>query len=115
MEGQTMRQGDYVAVVEFDPEAEAFHGRVVNLRDVVDFWGTSVRELQREFRRSVRTYEEVCREQGLEPSKPYSGTFSLRLGPDLHRRAAVKAALEGKGLAEWVRDTIASTTEDVED
>src|SRR5215207_5402924 len=37
----------YEAVVEYDPDADLFHGAVINLRDVVTFQGRSVSELKR--------------------------------------------------------------------
>lgn len=36
----------YDAIVEYDDEAELFHGEVVNLRNVVTFQGASVNELK---------------------------------------------------------------------
>jgi predicted HicB family RNase H-like nuclease len=36
-----------------------------------------------------------CKERGNEPEKPYSGTLSLRIAPELHRRVAEQAAKAG--------------------
>ena len=38
----------YTGVFEFDPSIDAFHGRVVGLRDVVTFQGRSLDELRRD-------------------------------------------------------------------
>jgi predicted HicB family RNase H-like nuclease len=53
----------YEAMVEYDEDAEIFHGEVVNLRDVITFQGKSVSELQRAFAASVEDYLEFCRPQ----------------------------------------------------
>ena len=45
----TMTYKDYEAVVDFDDEAEVFHGEVINLRDVITFQGESVTELKEAF------------------------------------------------------------------
>ena len=63
----------YRAKVEFDYDAGVLHGQVVNTRDVIFFEGTSVEELNREFRFSIDDYLAMCAERGEEPDKPFSG------------------------------------------
>jgi predicted HicB family RNase H-like nuclease len=47
-----------------------------------------------------------------EPEKPFSGKFSLRIDPELHRRIALKARLANKSLNSWVSETLeAAATE----
>lgn len=43
----------YIAHVEFDDEAEIFHGEVVNTRDVITFQGVTPAELKSELKNSV--------------------------------------------------------------
>ena len=43
----------YEAVIEFDDEAELFHGEVINLRDVITFQGASVAELKEALKGSI--------------------------------------------------------------
>ena len=83
-----MRHGDYVAKIDYEEDTKLFHGRVVNLRDVVNFYGSSVEELKKEFWDSIEAYLEVCAEEEIEPQKPYSGRFNVRLPPELHRAIA---------------------------
>lgn len=90
------------AVVEYDPEAEIFHGEVVNLRDVVTFQGRSVDELKQAFEESVDDYLAFCEGQGEEPEKPFSGQFVVRVPPQLHRAAASAARRSGLSLNKWV-------------
>lgn len=52
-----MHYRGYRAAVSYDDEAGIFHGEVVGTRDVVTFEGTSVEELRKEFRFSIRTSE----------------------------------------------------------
>ena len=49
-----------IGEVEFDDEANIFHGEVINLRDVVTFQETTVRQLRKAFRNSVDDYLEFC-------------------------------------------------------
>ena len=47
-----MKYKNYEATVDFDNELEMFHGAVINTRDVITFYGKSVVELKREFKKS---------------------------------------------------------------
>ncbi len=75
----------YVGKV-IDLEDGVLHGRVINIRDVVTFEAKSAKELEREFRKSVDVYIEMCEKHGEDPDRPFSGRFVLRLEPELHRR-----------------------------
>lgn len=96
----------YTGVFEFDPSIDAFHGRVVGLRDVVTFQGRSVEELRREMVDSVEDYLELCAEVGKDPERPYRGEFLVRTTPEVHRAAATAAESEGMSLNAWVEATI---------
>ncbi|MDR1971852.1 MAG: type II toxin-antitoxin system HicB family antitoxin [Treponema sp.] len=84
-----MEYKEYMGAVEYDPEAKIFHGDVINTRDIITFQGTTVEELERAFKDSIDDYITWCKEEGVEPEKPYSGKFNLRLSPELHREIAI--------------------------
>ena len=71
----------YEAAVEYDEDAEIFHGEVMNLRDVITFQGRSVAELKKAFAGSVEDYLAFCKKRGEEPEKPLSGQFVVRTEP----------------------------------
>ena len=96
----------YRGNAEFDDEAGLFHGEVLDLRDVITFQGTSVEELEKEFRNSVDDYLEFCEERGEEPDRPFSGRLMLRLPPEVHRDAYVRARKEGKSLNQWIAEKL---------
>ena len=77
----TLQYKEYIANIAYDPDIDSFMGRVINARDVITFYGKSTEDLHREFEISVDDYLAYCREEGLEPGKPYSGQFRLRLPP----------------------------------
>ena len=97
-----MHYKGYEAVIEFDEDAEIFHGDVMNLRDVITFQGTSAQELKTAFAESVDDYLAFCAERGEEPEKPYSGQFVIRTEPALHRALSTVARKEGVSLNKWV-------------
>jgi len=106
----TIRHGDFVAIVEYEPEEKLFYGRVVNTRDVIDFWANRADEIENEFAASIEAYLESCAEEGVEPEKPYSGKFQARLGEELHRKVATAAALSGKSMNEWITEVLERET-----
>ena len=53
-----MEYKEYLGKVEFDDEANIFHGEVVNIRDVITFQGQSVDELRQAFKDSIEDYLE---------------------------------------------------------
>jgi predicted HicB family RNase H-like nuclease len=105
-----MEHKGYVGRVEYDDEAEIFHGEVINTRDVITFQGASVQELRKAFRDSVEDYLDFCQQRGEAPEKPFSGQFVTRISPDLHRRINIAASLSGKSLNAWVAEQLEKGT-----
>ena len=102
----TMHHDGYVATIELDEEGGFFHGEVINTRDVLTFQGRTLPELRKAFKDTIADYVAWCRDRGKEPEKPYSGNFTLRVSPELHRRVAVAAARAGKSLNGFVAETL---------
>jgi predicted HicB family RNase H-like nuclease len=101
-----MAYDGYVATIELDEDAGLFHGEVINTRDVLTFQGRTFDELKTAFAETVADYREWCRQRGKEPERPYSGNFSLRLSPELHRRVATAAARSGKSVNAFVAEAL---------
>lgn len=101
-----MTINNHTAVIVFDPELEMFRGEFVNLNGSADFYASSVQELLREGEISLNTFLDVCKEQGIEPYKHYSGKFVARISPDLHERITILAAAEGVSLNQWVQKSL---------
>jgi len=107
-----MEYKGYFAKVEFDDEANTFHGEVINLRDVITFEGETVDELRKAFNDSVEDYLAFCAERGEDPEKPYSGKFLVRVGPGLHKTLVIQARKNGKSLNTWVHDALHKIVKD---
>jgi predicted HicB family RNase H-like nuclease len=86
-----MEHKGYLGIVEYDAAAKLFHGDIINTRDVITFQGTTVEEIEKAFKESIEDYLAWCGGEGVEPEKPYSGRFNLRLSPELHKEVAIKA------------------------
>ena len=96
----------YYASLHFSSEDEVFYGKLLGIDDLVNFEGASVKELKKAFHEAVEDYLETCKELGKEPNKTYKGTFNVRLTTDLHKRAAVFAAMHNISLNDFVRTAI---------
>lgn len=99
-----------MATVELDEAAGLFHGEVINTRDVPTFQGRTLDELRAAFAETIADYVEWRRERGKEPERPYSGNFTVRLSPELHRRIATAAARSGKSVNGFVVETLEHVT-----
>ena len=96
----------YLGAVDFDDEDDSFHGRVLGIRDIVTFEGSTVDELRQAFRDSVEVYVEFCSSRGEEPNHPFSGEFILRIRPELHRAICIRAAQQEESLNTWVSERL---------
>ncbi len=68
-----MRYKSYTGKVEFDDEANLFHGEVIGLRDVITFQGRTADEVKAAFRESADDYLAFCTKRCEEPAKPFTG------------------------------------------
>ena len=57
----TMKYKGYEANIDYDEDADIFHGEVADLRDVVTFQGCSVAELKKAFAASIEDYLAFCK------------------------------------------------------
>ncbi len=101
-----MEYKGYLSRVEFDDEANIFHGEVINVRDVITFQGKTVDELRQAFEDSVEDYLAFCAERGEEPCQPFSGRLTLRLSPEQYRQVVLAAEKAGKGVDVWVAEAL---------
>ena len=100
-----MEYKGYLGHVEYDDEADLFHGDVVNTRDVITFQGTSTNELKKAFHDSVDVYLDYCKRKNRGPDKPFSGKFLVRVSPEQHRLIYLAAKNQGMSLNSWVSQT----------
>lgn len=97
-----MKYKGYEAVIHYDEDDQILHGRVLNVRDVISFHGESIKEVRQAFEEAVDDYLADCAERGVDPDKPFSGKFVVRVKPEVHRRAAILAARDNVSLNVWL-------------
>jgi len=101
----------YAGNVQFDPDDMIFYGRVMGMKKAhIAYEGKNVDDLVKDFRDAIDDYLNMCAEDGIEPEKPFKGTFNLRLDPELHKRLVVNATDQGMTLNAFVKGILEKFT-----
>jgi predicted HicB family RNase H-like nuclease len=101
-----MEYKGYLGSVNYNDEDEIFYGKVEYIRSLISYEGYDVESLRASFHEAVDDYLELCQKKGLETEKPFKGSFNIRTGTDLHRRAAIAAEQRGINLNKLVTEAL---------
>jgi len=101
-----MTYQNFVGSVHYSDEDRIFYGKVEHIRSLISYEGTDVDSLRQAFEESVDEYLEQCAQEGREPERAFKGTFNVRTGSDLHRRAVVYAKERGINLNNLVKEAL---------
>lgn len=104
----TMEYKGYVGSVEFSEEDGIFFGKVMGLRALLSYEGSTASELVADFRGAVDDYLALCAAEGTEPEKAYKGSFNIRISPELHKKLAISAATQQMSLNSFVEHALAN-------
>ena len=102
----TMEYKGYIGSVEFSEADGVFFGKVQGIRSLISYEGTNAAELVEDFHGAVDDYLELCAEEGSVPETAYKGSLNVRLGSDLHKRAAVYAIAHQQSLNSFIEDAV---------
>lgn len=102
-----MKYRDYWAKVQYSEEDNCFWGEIEGINDSISFEGTSVKELREDFEGAIDDYIEHCKRYNKEPQKQYSGSFNIRINPELHREASFLSKINNISLNQFVERAIA--------
>lgn len=100
----------YCGSVHYDDDEQIFFGKIEFIRALASYEATGAKKLRKAFEEAVNDYLELCREQGIEPEQPFKGSFNVRVGPDLHRRAAIAAKRLNTSLNKFIADALDKAT-----
>ena len=92
--------------MQYNAADEVFHGKFEAITDLVTFETEAAKQLRPEFERAVDDYLALCAAVGKEPSKTFTGSFSVRLGPELPRKAALVSTSRGISLNQLVSQAV---------
>ncbi len=103
---QTLEHKGYNGSVLYSAKDKTLHGRIVGIRDTVTYEGVDVHSLEENFKAAVDEYLAFCLEESKVPDTPFKGSFNVRLGSDLHKRAALYAEEHHRKLNAVVHDAV---------
>lgn len=101
-----MEYKGYHADISYDTEDDMLVGSIFGINDSVNFHGSSVSEITEMFHRSVDHYLEICEKEGRSPDKEYKGSLNIRLVPDLHKKAALYAAMHHISINQVINEAV---------
>ncbi len=81
----------YLGSVHYSDEDQVFFGKIEYIKSLVNYEGTDVASLKRSFEEAVDDYLDLCQKEGTEPEQSFRGSFNVRTGSDLQRKATLYA------------------------
>lgn len=96
----------FKATIHFDPETNLFRGEFLGLNGGADFYAKDIDGLQKEGKISLNVFLDMCKEEGVEPRKEYSGKFNVRVPKALHEELTHIAAAQGKSLNQFIVEVL---------
>lgn len=103
---ETMKYKGFYGTAEYSAKDHVFWGKVLNINGLILYEGATVDKLESDFRGAIDEYLEECEAAGVEPQKPASGTFNVRVGAKLHGELVVEASRKGESLNALVKDIL---------
>ena len=102
----TIEYKGYVGSIEFSESDGVFFGKVQGIRSLISYEGSTAKELMDDFHGAIDDYLALCEEEGSAPEIAYKGSLNVRLGSDLHKRAAVYAMNHQQSLNSFIEDAV---------
>lgn len=91
MSKEIMKYKGQLGSIDIDMDSKTLYGKLLHIDDLVTYEANNPEDLEAEFKQAVDEYIADCEELGIEPNKPFKGSFNVRIGSDLHRQLAHKA------------------------
>ena len=103
---ETIKYKGFIGSVNVSVKDNCIYGKILFINDLVTYEADSIDQLKAEFKAAVDDYVETCRELGIEPLKSLSGSFNVRIGPNLHQKLTMQAIGEEKTLNTLVIEAV---------
>jgi predicted HicB family RNase H-like nuclease len=112
MSDKTFSYKGFCGSKEISLEDDCLFGKILFVNDLVTYEAESPSALKKAFEDAVDFYLEKCASEGVIADKPFSGSFNVRIPPELHRALAIKSANLDRSLNDVIRECIASYLEE---
>ena len=88
-------------------------GRVLFIHEDVCYQAKTLDDIRRAFEIAIDDYLTRCLATGVAPERPFRGQFNVRVSPDLHKSAALRAEQERTSLNSIVVNALRAYLDDV--
>lgn len=96
-----MRHHGLFGSVLYDDRRQILHGRVEGIREKITYEANDVKALKKRFESAVDEYLSTH-----TPRLRHNGTFNIRIGAELHQKAALKAKQQRMNLNQLVKAAV---------
>lgn len=93
-----LKHKGYTGTVEYSAEDDILFGKVRGIKSLLLYEGHTIDELKNDFVETVDQYLADCKEDGIEPEKPFKGSLNIRIDSGLHEWVADEAFNHHKSL-----------------
>ncbi|WP_084632080.1 type II toxin-antitoxin system HicB family antitoxin [Oceanospirillum maris] len=102
-----MKHKGYLGSVEFDLNQQLLHGKIEAVNDLVTYEAKDIAGLKAAFEEAVDDYLATCEEQGKAPDKSMNGSFNIRIGEELHKKACLRSLEKGCSINDVIKQSVA--------
>lgn len=102
MSQKLLKHKGYQGTVEVDFDKGCLHGKVQFIKSLITYAGATPDELRTSFEQEVDEYIADCEALGVQPEKPFSGTFQIRCSAELHKELSSEALNAGVSFNKYV-------------
>lgn len=98
MKSTLLSHKGYHGSIEPSVRDGSLKGNILFIDDIVSYTALTIPDLQHAFVAAVDGYLEECARSGKFPQRPFKGQFNVRIAPQLHQSAVLRAEAEGTSL-----------------
>lgn len=96
----------YTGSIEYSAEDNLLFGNVLGIKSLLSYEGETGKDLEVDFQTVIDEYLQSCEKAGINPEKPFKGSFNVRIPSSLHEQAALLAQENKVSLNSLVKDAI---------
>ena len=105
----TLKYKGYSGTVEYSEEDNCLFGKAIGMnKNLISYEGKTIDELRTDFEAGIDLYLDSCKERGVKPQKPFSGSINIRIPSELHSQLAQKAQMTGRSINAIIKELLTS-------
>jgi predicted HicB family RNase H-like nuclease len=112
MKNELIEYKGYYASINISVADSCLFGKVEFIKDSIVFGADTLPELISTFHAELDDYLELCAEVGKQPDKTMTGSFNVRIGEELHKKALIKSKCDGVALNDVIKKAVSQYVND---